>query len=218
MSNTHKPRNIFIIGPQCAGKTTLLEAVKAHFRQQVDSAVSGSSPKMPFIIREVARTVMEESGITRDDIASSQPKALELQKLILKAQLDGEVEAYGSPFTDWYISDRSGVDPIVYAEVHAGVNAREEMLEMTEWDLLKKRMREGVVLLCEAGNRDFLIDDGVRYMPSYEEWEGMNDVFKRLLKSNDIVYHLLSKDFVDMDARLKDVIAILEFYGMGKAS
>jgi predicted ATPase len=94
------PLNIFIIGAQCTGKTTIVRALEKHFSEQ--------KLLQPVVISEVARRVIQETKIYRQDIRSSLERSLALQKAILQAQHKAEYAAAEK----WYISDRSGVDPV----------------------------------------------------------------------------------------------------------
>lgn len=76
----------------------------------------------------------------------------------MKAQLNAECRALES--RKWFISDRSGVDPIVYARKYVSEEAAEDLVKSTEWLELKERMKSALVIVCEAGV-DWLIDDGV---------------------------------------------------------
>jgi hypothetical protein len=62
---------------------------------------------------------------------------------------------------EWFVSDRSGVDPIVYARKYASKGAESYLINSTEWSELRERMGKSVVIVCEAG-ADWLTDDGVR--------------------------------------------------------
>jgi predicted AAA+ superfamily ATPase len=94
------PPNIFIIGAQCTGKTTVVRALEEHF--------SNKTLDQPVVISEVARKVIQDTKIYRDDIRSSRERSLALQKAILQAQHKAEFAAAER----WYISDRSSVDPV----------------------------------------------------------------------------------------------------------
>ena len=98
------------------------------------------------MICEVARTVMKQVDINREDIATSPNLSLDLQKAILEAQLTHEIIAENE--NGWYISDRSGIDPIVYARVFTGTEAAEELLVSNSWLKLKRRMKQGLVFVC----------------------------------------------------------------------
>jgi nicotinamide riboside kinase len=78
----HDMRNTYIIGPQCTGKTTLVNALEKVFRHDTHGA-SSADPQQPLIIREVARTVLKEKGFIREDITTSPTRALQLQQHIL---------------------------------------------------------------------------------------------------------------------------------------
>ncbi|OCK82951.1 hypothetical protein K432DRAFT_402478 [Lepidopterella palustris CBS 459.81] len=80
--------------------------------------VSGSSNLI--IICEVARTVLNQYDFPRGDITSSPARAMQLQQHIIQAQLDVENAACSTQSPHWYISDRSGIDPIAYTHVFVG--------------------------------------------------------------------------------------------------
>ncbi|KAF1966243.1 hypothetical protein BU23DRAFT_329750, partial [Bimuria novae-zelandiae CBS 107.79] len=56
-------------GPQCTGKTTLVNEPEADFAQ------GSSEIPRPAIIREVARMVLKERHFTREDITASPARA-----------------------------------------------------------------------------------------------------------------------------------------------
>lgn len=79
-------KNIYVIGAQCTGKTTLVNALEEHFKS---NNVDRNMPQ-PTVIQEVARAVLKEKGFTREDITTSPSRALQLQRHILDAQLHAE--------------------------------------------------------------------------------------------------------------------------------
>ncbi|KAK7426434.1 hypothetical protein QQZ08_007029 [Neonectria magnoliae] len=133
--------NIYIVGAQCTGKTTLVEALERSFKTTADV-----SP--PAIVREVARSVMKTHKSTAHDIISSPDRCLTLQTLILNGQLDAEREALRE--SGWIISDRSGLDPIAYAYRYLGHEAVEAMMRSAAWKELRPRMS---TLLVDLGVR-----------------------------------------------------------------
>jgi hypothetical protein len=144
-------KNIYVIGAQSTGKTTLVDALEDCL--SLDNSSRNGQSKQPYIIREVARKVLEEKGYSRVDIETSTTRALQLQQHILEAQHNAELEATAQGTSPWYISDRSGLDPIVYASIFGGAEAAETMLASEIWLEMEARMKAGVVVLCEAGLR-----------------------------------------------------------------
>ena len=180
-------RNIYVIGAQGTGKTTLVNALANHFKQKKDRVWQGEMLEEPRIIKEVARNVLQKHGFTASDITTSKERALQLQELILQAQFEAEQATEGS----WFISDRSGLDPVVYAKVYVGESAASEMLGSATWRSL--RLRDGLVIVCEAGS-DWLWDDGVRLMPTdTEEWMALHKTFCALLRDLGIDFEIVSR-------------------------
>jgi hypothetical protein len=75
---------------------------------------------------EVARTVLKQHNFTADDVTSSPARSLTLQQLILQAQV--ATERGISEQGDWFISDRSGADPIVYARKYVNEDAASDLI------------------------------------------------------------------------------------------
>lgn len=204
-------KNVYIVGAQSTGKTTLVNALEASFNAS-NSAHEVRSPS-PLIVREVARTVLQEKGFSREDITTSPTRALQLQRHILDAQYEAEVEASTSDVSPWYLCDRSGLDPIVYAKYFVGADAAAELLTSTSWLELEARMKEGIVFVCEAGCH-WLKDDGIRLMPTdAEEWTRIDDAFRKLLDARGIPYSVISKDVMELQKRMKLVTDVIKVQG-----
>jgi len=197
------PRNIYIVGAQCTGKTTLVNALEDHF------ASSPSSPlNRPGIIREVARSVLKTHKFTAEDIRSSPSRAFELQRLILEAQLLAERKALET--SEWFISDRSGVDPICYALQYVGKDEASKLLQSENWQELKPRLADGVIIVCESG-ADWLTDDGVRLMPlDKEEWVAFHVLFCEFLNTLGLAYTVLPARLMDIWERVSFVLAAIK--------
>lgn len=194
------PKNIYIVGAPCTGKTTLLRGLQKHFAEVEPKA----DVVQPATIAEVARAVLLQLDINRDDIGNSPNKCQELQSAILEAQ--SAAESRLSQKGQWYISDRSGLDPIVFAQLYVGQEAAENLLQSPAWQSLEHNMREGVVILCESGC-SWLTDDGTRLMPrDVDEWRRFDRAFVELLRQSNIEYTLLSKDMVSIEERV-DLVA-----------
>ncbi|KAG4440863.1 hypothetical protein IFR05_003676 [Cadophora sp. M221] len=131
---------------QCTGKTTLVKALEDHSSSE-DNLETDSGRRLlrPDIITEVARSMLKEHSFIEDDITSSPARALVLQELILKAQV--QAEAATSRPDGWFFSDRSGADPIVYAKKYVSDAAANNLLSSTEWLKLKKCMEQSLVII-----------------------------------------------------------------------
>ena len=204
-------KNIFIIGAQSTGKTTIANTIEdaiSHPDSPLSRACQG---RKPTVIREVARNVLRTHDFTREDITTSPVRALQLQKHILQAQLEAETAASIHSPSSWYITDRSGIDPIVYASLFVGEAAEKELLASAAWNELERRMKEGLVFLCEAGT-SWLTDDGTRLMPkSEEEWMEVDRAYRRLLEAEGIEYRVISRYLHDINERASLVTAALCF-------
>jgi nicotinamide riboside kinase len=196
-------KNIYVIGAQSTGKTTLVDALEECL--SLDNSSRNGQSKQPYIIREVARKVLKEKGYSRVDIETSPTRALQLQQHILEAQHNAELEATAQDTSPWYISDRSGLDPIVYASIFGGAEAAETMLASEIWLEMEARMKAGVVVLCEAGC-EWLIDDGTRWMPSdAEQWMRVDAAFRDMLEARGIRYDIVKKDMKGIGERVEFV-------------
>ncbi|KAL8678358.1 MAG: hypothetical protein Q9186_005283 [Xanthomendoza sp. 1 TL-2023] len=138
------PRNIYIIGAQSTGKTTLVTALGEHFAQHQDPRVDFEPPQQ---LKEVARGVLKSHNFTASDITNSKSRALELQRLIIEAQTKAEE----SVPTGWYIADRSALDAVVYARQYVGAAEAFNLRQGALWHVIEERMKAGVVMLCAPG-------------------------------------------------------------------
>ncbi|KAL9001669.1 MAG: hypothetical protein Q9188_005362 [Gyalolechia gomerana] len=195
-----KPQNIYIIGAQSTGKTTLVAALTTYVEQF--HVVPDATIARPKIISEVARGVLQRHHYTAEDIVSSKTRALELQRLILEAQCQAEEAACD----EWYISDRSGLDPLVYARKYVGVDEALALTQGLAWQHLQQKMKRGLVIVCEAGG-EWLIDDGVRLMPEDRDaWLQMHATFCEMLSELDIEYHVLPASISSLANRIEFVV------------
>lgn len=187
------PKNIYIIGAQCTGKTSLVNALENALREPF-------SPTTPAIVKEVARSVLKIHGFTASDITSDPGRCLQLQTLILEAQFNKEREALTK--NDWIISDRSGLDPIIYASRHIGSEAVELMISSEYWKELRDRMSESLVFVCETVEA-WLVSDGVRLMPrDLQDWTGYDDEFCRMLDSAGVRYRMIPRSMQNLEDRV----------------
>lgn len=199
MSSATPPPNIYIIGPQSTGKTTLVNKIRSEsFHQQQDQPFED-----PQIISEVARSVLIEHKFTANDITSSQQRCLTLQRLILEAQAKAEDTGLGK--SSWFISDRSGIDPLVYARRYASKEGVLELQQLDAWTQIRARMMKSLIVVCESGT-PWLADDGVRLMPrDYEEWFQLFGDFCAILDELGLRYSVVPRSMLNLSERAEFV-------------
>lgn len=139
------PRNIYIIGAQSSGKTTLTAALKLYFEEKSEGASGAMTAQQPHILGEVARQVLQDCHFTGKEVSESQSRALEMQTSILEAQYEAENAIKGA----WLISDRSGVYAIVYGKCYAGESGAEKLLNTNTWKQLERSLWESLIIVCE---------------------------------------------------------------------
>ncbi|RPA82104.1 hypothetical protein BJ508DRAFT_414357 [Ascobolus immersus RN42] len=236
MSESSKPihrRNVYIIGAQCTGKTTLAKALLERLQQLSSEAFlpDSSAPEPiprsqhddtppplytpdlaspePLLITELARQIIRDNPIATSDIRDSPALSLQLQTSILKAQHAIEAYLHHSSQPKWYLSDRSGLDPLIYTSLLIPPPAYVNLLASSEWDECKEYMREGLVIVCESGV-SWLVDDGVRLMPvDAEEWKALHDQFVKVLGEEGIPHTVLPKEVVALEERVDFVLNCL---------
>lgn len=68
-------------------------------------------------------------------------------------------------------------------------------------------MAESVVIVCEAGAGEWLVDDGVRLMPNDRQaWLAMHQTFCRLLDGMGIIYTVLPSGTAGIEDRVDVVV------------
>jgi nicotinamide riboside kinase len=190
-----KTSTIYIVGAQCSGKTTLTMALKERF---------SSDPSLPpiVVLTEAARGVLKRHNFTRNDIRDDVDRCLELQRLILEAQWTEELKISDDVML---ISDRSGIDPIVYAARYAPAGERKSLLDSQAWRELRNRMSRSLVIVCEPVE-SWLKDDGVRLMPmDLNEWFEIHQSFRAHLEDAKIQFCVLSADKTSTSDRVEFV-------------
>ncbi|KAG6040813.1 hypothetical protein E4U41_006984 [Claviceps citrina] len=200
MSRAHPP-NIYIVGAQCTGKTTLVNALAASF--DAYASASTSPLPLPAIIREVARSVLSKHHLTAHDIRISPDRCSHLQLLILQAQHASEQHALET--SPWFISDRSGLDPLIYAERHVGAAFARKMLSTPEWRSLGASLARSVIFVCEPTG-GWLADDGVRLMPlDGDDWQACHRRFCAWLAALGLEYRVVPSTMPDLGERVRFV-------------
>ncbi|KAH0536278.1 hypothetical protein FGG08_006839 [Glutinoglossum americanum] len=188
-------RSIYVVGAPSSGKTTLITALRSH--PHLRSAR---------FVTEVARTVLRNQKFQTSDIRASPTASLELQRAILEAQLQAEMSSSspsvsGSPNapqvpraeSTLIVSDRSGIDPIVFAAMYGPPGGARSLLESGTWHNLRSQMRTSLVVLCEPVE-EWLRGDGVRLMPERKDeegWSQLHTLFCETLEREKVKYIIL---------------------------
>ncbi len=198
MEKLPKKKNptVYVVGAQCSGKTTLAVALKEHF---------SSDPTLPPIalLTEAARGVLKQHNFTRNDIREDANRCMELQRLILEAQWTEELRLSEESML---ISDRSGMDPIVYAAQYAHPGESKSLFDSSAWRELRDRMSRSLVIVCEPV-KAWLKDDGVRLMPlDWEEWLEIHQSFCAHLEDANIEFCVLSAEIASISDRVAFVV------------
>ena len=125
------------------------------------------------------------------------------RRLILEAQYAAE---NAGEVSQWFISDRSGFDPIVYARRYVGEEGASSLMRMEIWEKLKEHMERSLVGVCEAG-ADWLVDDRVRLMPEdKKDWVAFHDLFCQSLKDARLDFVVLLCHVKDLQERVQFVL------------
>ena len=189
---------VYIIGAQCTGKTTLSIAVAEAIKQQYPTVKCES-------LNETARDTLKLHGYSRDDVRNGGERCLELQRLIMEHQIEKESIVIAQQ-PDVVVSDRSGLDPLVYAMIYCDESMARQLQSSPQWISVKNGLKAGTVIVCEPV-QEWLRDDGTRLMPEdWKEWKTTHEQFCRLLEENDIVYKMLSSRIMDVSKRTEFVL------------
>ncbi|PIL29508.1 hypothetical protein GSI_08316 [Ganoderma sinense ZZ0214-1] len=168
-------------------------------------------------IKEVARTVMKTRQFTRDDVDT-----YEMQHAIMEAQLAAERTALASamerPKADsarLILSDRSAIDPCVYAatsRVPGAETRSQRLLQNAGFREMVPFYRRSLFVVLESVP-EWIEDDGVR---SLEEPQRYSEGLQRILSELGIAYIALGESVKDLDERVSFVTGKLA--RMGRAS
>ena len=164
---------IVLSGASSVGKTTLAKDWKERHKEYSH-------------ISEVARDVMKEHSLTRDDLITSlktpeKATFLRLQKLIFEEQDRRETSLEGESF----ISDR-GPDPLAYVSLKISPEAADELAQTPAATNCLNRYRKCLVLvLCPLATQS---DDGFRMVQDRKEQEQFTRVLREQLQKHGISY------------------------------
>jgi nicotinamide riboside kinase len=164
---------IVLSGAGSVGKTTLAtDWIKRH--------------KEYAHISEVARDVMKQHSLTRDDLIESlktpeKATFLHLQKLIFEEQNRREISLGSNPF----ISDR-GPDPLAYVCLKKSAEAADELAKTpAASECLERYQKSLVLVLCPLATPS---DDGFRMVQDREEQKQFTRVLCEQLQKHGIPY------------------------------
>ncbi|KAK3753723.1 hypothetical protein QZH41_013808 [Actinostola sp. cb2023] len=179
------PTRIFICGAHSVGKTTLAEAlaVETGFH----------------LVSEVARTIIKEMGLKRDDYdPRSKPSQFkELQQLILASQ--AEIESRNDRLKRSYICDRA-IDPVVYAMVYLGEKEAKDLLQQETTKQNITRYRSSLIFVIKP-YPECISHDDVRLPPNMDELNVFTSTMENLLRELQIPYTLI--DTLDLKERVQ---------------
>ncbi|PLB47670.1 hypothetical protein P170DRAFT_476353 [Aspergillus steynii IBT 23096] len=200
-----KPKNVYIVGAHCTGKTTLIDALKEHFTPALCTEIFGTKTMHPYFLDEVVRLIMELEKRTADQVRDP------IEGFKLQAHTLGTQFQFETVFNElWLLSDRSGIDPIVYAHFFLGSEASDRLVAMEEWDILRTKMKDGLVILCEPTNACWLSTDPVRVaLHDLEEWRALGNAFKDWLDAQGIRYVPIPADLEKLEWRVQFVEGLI---------
>ncbi|KAI5119488.1 hypothetical protein M0805_009512 [Coniferiporia weirii] len=190
-SQKRPPCAVYVIGPSSSGKSTLCDALAKRYNVVA-----------PAYIKEVARAVMKEKGFTREDV-----ERMDMQYAILKAQAHADVQAHNSVSrgeSPIVLSDRSVVDPIVYALLSSPAEGHERartLINVTETQLSLTHLRRSTVILL-APVPEWVEDDGIR---SVDEHYASIDAFRAVLQQLHIPFHEIDGTCRSLESRVQRV-------------
>ncbi|KAI5284853.1 hypothetical protein KEM52_002709 [Ascosphaera acerosa] len=221
--------HIYIVGAHSTGKTTLFETLALLLAAYLRAT------HMPLALRTVeerARIVHNSGLFSRQDLADKAMRSHDLQQLVQELQFQAEDQAlalpggtgdsHGGSDSDsddhggadhaqpLLLCDRSGLDPIAYDLQYAPCLAetRRRLIATPAWRTMRDRMRRSLVILCPV-QPAFIRDDGVRLVePDLAAWDALHDVFRRLLRENDIPFHVLPRHLLAADERAQYVLKL----------
>ncbi|KAL4246290.1 P-loop containing nucleoside triphosphate hydrolase [Abortiporus biennis] len=188
-------QTVFVLGPSSSGKTTLCDALFKDL--QLGKSI---------YIKEVARTVMKTHGFSRSNTGT-----YEMQAAIMLAQIEAEIkvlehvdEAGHSPGKILLLSDRSAVDPIVYASMPETVDAseiRQRLINDVRFQEVLPLYRKSLFIVLQPV-KEWVVDDGVR---SLEDPWRYNQILARTLDELGVPFVELGEGIRDLRERLEIV-------------
>ena len=153
-------------------------------------------------IEEIARDIMKEKSISRDDLKASLSTVekslfLQLQHDIIEEQniRESKLLSEGKPF----ISDR-GPDPFVYVDIHCSKQALDGFSRSTSFLSCMERYRESGSLCVVLWPLASANDDGIRLVQSTSDQEAYNKKLCELFHQHNVPF--IYTGITDLQKRL----------------
>ncbi|KAF7789283.1 hypothetical protein EIP86_000224 [Pleurotus ostreatoroseus] len=172
------PRAVFVLGASSSGKTTLCNALAQDLQLETE-----------LYIREVARNVMKMQGFSR-----KHTHLYEMQEAIMLAQLQAERSAAGYTCDGvrrediLLLSDRSAIDPVVYAATSGTPDAQDMQHRLLETPSLQQNM---------AFYRRSLFELDISFIVIPEELKKLDE--RVALVKSHLIQRSVLRRFVDFD-------------------
>jgi len=197
-TSTQLTRSVCVIGPQSTGKTTLINALSDRLNDNIP------------VISEVARRVMHNKGYSRNDVAfADRERKFAFQRDIFTAQIETENIITRSGKNSSFLSDRSGIDPLVYLSHYSGPDEARHLTFTKEWRMARERYADPkkflIILLSPVS--EFLIDDDIRYMSnSMDDWHSLAQSFRDFLEIEMIPFIEIGENIMQLEERVLFVL------------
>ncbi|PVG01696.1 hypothetical protein CPB86DRAFT_683379, partial [Serendipita vermifera] len=212
---------IFVIGASSTGKTTICQALARRLEEKGFCV---------FHIAEVARSVMQNHGFTRDDVAT-----LAMQQTIMQAQILEEKKCLVSiensrfqlkdepGFPCVLLCDRTAIDPLVYATMKLEPDSVRKMIQDSLFQESLSRYRgkpdepnNGTgkepyttrislrsTIILTGGVKEWIEDDGIRSL--YDPYE-VTSYFRDVLERLGMEWHEIGENIKDLQERVDWVL------------
>lgn len=193
---------VYIIGVSATGKTTLIGDLVKHFAIQEERSKLG-------IITEVARKLVQCSGLSPPTIRSGDKDSMQLQRTILWVQ---RVRENAASTSELVLADRSGLDPLVFAKYYGQDNSMfAAMARSEDWTILHRNMQQdALVVLCEPQISWYVEDDVRVVLDSASELAELHQVFLELLREHQIPFVVLPSHIDGREPRVSFVLEWLK--------
>ena len=201
-----KPINIFIIEAHSTGKITLRNALLKGIHHDKNKGIALQDIEQPMTTTEAAEIIMERMGLMANEVFSSKETCERIQNEILEEQAAYERKI---PDDAWINSDRSGLDPIIYALVHVDASAAARMESTEAWDECKASMEKGLMVVCEPVKEWLETNKFRTWLEGMTQWDYarlLHGTFVDRLEVLGISYVLIPASMRDMKQRIERVL------------